>query len=102
MISIASPALAQESPVSAPSGQAVEEPDVVSETDIIVTARRCDERLQDLPVSLTAFSAGALERSTVQEHRSINVLTPGLTFANEGGAGNATLSLRGIGQIPLG
>lgn len=70
--------------------------------EIVVTARRREERLQDVPVSVSAFTAETLERATVQELRSINVLTPGLTFTNEGGGGNATLSLRGIGQIPLG
>jgi len=70
--------------------------------EIIVTARRRDERLQDVPVSVTALSAASLERSTVQTISDIRILTPGFTFASEGGKDNIALSLRGIGQIPLG
>src|SRR3546814_1731500 len=33
--------------------------------EIVVTARRRDERLQDVPVSVNAFSAEALARSTI-------------------------------------
>jgi outer membrane cobalamin receptor len=71
-------------------------------SDIVVTARRRDERLQDVPVSVTAFSAQALERSTVQTLSDIRTIAPGFTFASEGGKDNIALSLRGIGQIPLG
>ena len=95
---IAVPAIAQDrNPVVAQSSQTESKLE-----EIVVTARRREESLQNVPVSVSAFSAEALERATVQELRSINVLTPGLTFSNEGGGGNATLSLRGIGQIPLG
>src|SRR3546814_9391144 len=38
--------------------------------DIVVTARRREENLQDVPVAITAFSSAALERSTVQSVRS--------------------------------
>lgn len=101
-MSVACPAMAQENPADAQASRTEPKADTAMTDDIVVTARRRDERLQDVPVSVTALSEGALERSTVQDLRSINVLTPGLTFSNEGGAGNATLSLRGIGQIPLG
>src|SRR6478672_2080826 len=102
-MSVAVPAMAQDSnPADAQASQTAPQADTAGTGDIVVTARRRDERLQDVPVAVSAFSAQALERSTVQELRSINVLTPGLTFSSEGGAGNATLSLRAIGQIPLG
>ena len=91
-ISVAVPAMAQDQKAAATEASSID--------DIVVTARRVSERLQDVPVSVIAFSSAALERSTVQELRSINVLTPGLTFGTDGGGGSATLSLRGIGQIP--
>lgn len=73
-----------------------------STADIVVTARRRDEKLQDVPVSVTAFSPASLQRSTVMSLEDIGALTPGLTFSSEGGVGNYSLTLRGIGQIPLG
>lgn len=70
--------------------------------DIVVTARRRDERLQDVPVSVVAFSGAALERSTVLTIADIRTISPGLTFSSEGGKDNTAVTLRGIGQIPTG
>jgi len=102
----------QPTPNAAPSAVTDEQPQVDNAAttgpgadmvgDIVVTARRRDERLQDVPVAVSAFSAAALERSTVQTVADIRTLTPGFTFASEGGKDNVALSLRGIGQIPLG
>lgn len=106
------PAMAQDAPATeAPAADAADQPADASEAadadaqigaEIVVTARRRDERLQDVPVSVTAFSAEALERSTVQTLSDIKTITPGFTFASEGGKDNIALTLRGIGQIPLG
>src|SRR3546814_18983061 len=74
----------------------------VCSTDIVVTARRRDERLQDVPVSVSAFSTEALERSTIQTLQDINTITPGFRAGAEGGTVNISISLRGIGQVPLG
>src|SRR3546814_12114455 len=46
--------------------------------DIVVTARRREENLQDVPVAITAFSSAALERSTVQSLSDLHTITPGL------------------------
>src|SRR3546814_5893746 len=51
--------------------------------DIVVTARRREENLQDVPVAITAFSSAALERSTVQSLSDLNTITPGLRFGAE-------------------
>jgi iron complex outermembrane receptor protein len=71
-------------------------------SDIVVTARRREERLQDVPVSVTAFSAAGLERSNVQTATDLKTITPGFTFASEGGKDTMALTLRGIGNLPLG
>jgi len=88
-------ATAQRTPLAADDGQA-------ASTDIVVTARRRDERLQDVPVSVSAFSTEALERSTIQTLQDINTITPGFRAGAEGGTVNISISLRGIGQVPLG
>lgn len=98
----ATPLWAQDAP-----SQAAEEPQQLGSgygtaSDIVVTARRRDERLQDVPVSVSAFSAAALERSTVQTVQDINTITPGFRAGAEGGKENSAVSLRGIGQVPLG
>lgn len=72
------------------------------DSDIVVTARRREERLQDVPVSVTAFSGESLERSNVRTLTDITAIAPGLTFASEGGKDTIAVTLRGIGNLPLG
>src|SRR3546814_435455 len=66
----------------------------------VVTARRREEHLQDVPVAITAFSSAALERSTVQSLSDLNTITPGLRFGAEGGKVGTSISLRGISKVP--
>jgi iron complex outermembrane receptor protein len=71
--------------------------------EIIVTATRREERLQDVPVSVTAFTQ---ERLDVQGLRDIDALTrlsPGVNFSRNGSGTsanyndeNSDLSIRGI------
>ena len=70
--------------------------------EIIVTARRREENLQDVPVSITALGPAALERSTIQSVQDIGTIAPGLRYGAEGGKTSATVSLRGLSQTPLG
>jgi iron complex outermembrane recepter protein len=93
---IAGPAFAQEQ-----QAERGAEP-FADDTAIIVTARRTDENLQDVPLSVTAFSAEGLERSTVQELSDVRVISPGLNFNSEGGKNTINVSLRGLGQLPVG
>lgn len=71
-------------------------------SDIVVTARRREERLQDVPVSVTAFSAEGLARSNVQTASDLRTVTPGFTIASEGGKDTMALTMRGIGNLPQG
>ena len=67
--------------------------------EIIVTAQRRAENLQDVGISITAFSAQQLQNLALNNSNELVFLTPGLTLNNPGGEGNITsLTLRGIGQ----
>lgn len=70
--------------------------------DIIVTARRTSERLQDVPVAVTALSGDALVARSVDTLDQIARFTPSVRFdgaaALSGGNYNATVFIRGIGQ----
>ena len=95
---IAGPALAQETP---PAEQA--EAGTPSEgNDIIVTARRTAERLQDVPVAVTAFGGESLESRNVATLDEVAKYTPNIRFdgaaALSGGNYNATVFIRGVGQ----
>jgi outer membrane receptor protein involved in Fe transport len=65
---IAAPTLAQQ---TAASGV---------ESDIIVTARRTNERLQDVPVAVTVFSAQDLRRQGIDDLMDVAQRTPGFAF----------------------
>lgn len=66
--------------------------------EIIVTARRSEERLQDAPVAVTALSAETLERLGAGDLGDLQASVPNLTL-HEGDASNAVVYIRGVGQI---
>lgn len=70
--------------------------------EVMVTARRKEESLQDSPISVSAFSAENLELRGVTDISQISYFTPNLTFQNNpsfGGASNAAaVYIRGVGQ----
>ena len=65
--------------------------------DIIVQARRRDEKLQDVPASITALSAGALKDAGIQTVTGIQQYTPGLNVAEGVDDNTARFFIRGIG-----
>lgn len=48
--------------------------------EVVVTARKTEERLQDVPLSVSAFSSEALEESGVRDVFDLTRLTPGFSF----------------------
>jgi iron complex outermembrane receptor protein len=65
--------------------------------EIVVTARKREERLQDVPLAITAFTADQMRERQVRDVSDIAALTPGLNFeAYIGGAG--TPVIRGASQ----
>ncbi|MGB1876695.1 MAG: TonB-dependent receptor, partial [Rhodospirillaceae bacterium] len=48
--------------------------------EILVTARKREESLQEIPMSITAFDAAALERNRIQNIDDLAKYTPGLVF----------------------
>ncbi|MCY3820222.1 MAG: TonB-dependent receptor [Gammaproteobacteria bacterium] len=68
--------------------------------EVIVTARKREESLQDTPISITAFSESALEEANMVDLRDIGKYTPGMSFTSYGMGSNeaGAIFLRGIGQ----
>lgn len=67
--------------------------------EIVVTARRTAERLQDVPGAVTALSGAALEEKGVTDVASIESYIPNATFYPRGGSANsAAVFIRGVGQ----
>lgn len=65
--------------------------------DIIVTAQKRSERLQDVPVSISAFSAAQLEGSGITNLTQIAPRVPGF-YGGSAGATRPQLYIRGIGS----
>ena len=82
----ASPARAQD---SAPEAESADE--------IIVTARRQNERLIDVPASVAVLSAQTLERTGANSAEGFAQLTPGVTIVTgTAEAGDTQINIRGI------
>ncbi|MEO1220150.1 MAG: TonB-dependent receptor [Pseudomonadota bacterium] len=89
-LAIAVPAAAQTN--SAPQDAAVED-----DGAIIVTARRQNERLQDVPASVSVLTADALEKTGAQNAADFSQLTPGVTIVTgTAEAGDTQINIRGI------
>jgi iron complex outermembrane receptor protein len=87
-LAVTAPVMAQEAAASA---------DNIDE--IIVTARRREENLLDVPIAVSAFSGEALELRGALDLTDIGNITPNTTLETSRGS-NSTLSafIRGIGQ----
>ncbi len=79
----ATPCFAQAAPDSANPAAATPASDV-SSGDIIVTAQRRSERLQDVPIAITALSGADLERLHANDISRVEVATPGFTWGSQG------------------
>lgn len=67
--------------------------------EVIVNARKRAETMQDVPISITAFSGDALEKAGYKELQNLNEGVPNLEFSK----GNvAQIHIRGIGQRDAG
>jgi len=64
--------------------------------EIVVTARKVEENLQDVPVAVTAFTGEQIERQTARVVMDVARLTPSLTIrAGTNNASGSTFSIRG-------
>lgn len=63
--------------------------------EIVVTARRREEALQSVPLSVSAFTAETIENAGVQNVEDIAAMTPGFTFAPLFGGGASLPVIRG-------
>jgi iron complex outermembrane recepter protein len=67
-----------------------------SSDEIVVTARKREESLLDVPVAITAVSGETLERRGITSVRQLSGQTPGLNITSDG-SGRAFVAIRGVG-----
>lgn len=66
--------------------------------DIIVTARRTEERLQDVPISITVFNQQQLTNRNVVNSADLANYTPSLSANSNFGSENTSFAIRGFVQ----
>ena len=87
--------LAYGAPAMAQNAQATDEG---MGNDIVVTARRTEEKLQDVPISITVLSEKALANNNITSAKDIATYTPGVSTNNRFGSDNTTWTIRGFTQ----
>lgn len=68
-------------------------------SEVIVTATRREERLSEVPISITAFGAETIERAQIADVRAISALAPNLTTTG-GILGSADIIIGARGISP--
>lgn len=64
--------------------------------DIVVTAQRREQSLQDVPIAITAVTAETLRDQNVQSVEDYFALTPNVSFQSNGARDRKDLAIRGI------
>ncbi|MGH6650145.1 MAG: TonB-dependent receptor [Sphingopyxis sp.] len=97
---VAVPAWAQTPAVDA-APAADQSADAPLEGEIIVTARRRDERLIDAPVAITALGGATLDNYAVTEFSDMASLVPTMVAGKAASGSSASIFLRGVGSTAL-
>ena len=92
-MAIATPAFAQDAAVP----EEAQESEFTSANNIVVTATRRDETVQDVPIAITAVGTELLENAGVTDIRGLEQLAPSLqSSTGQSSATGTTLYIRGI------
>ncbi|MBT9473864.1 MAG: TonB-dependent receptor [Pseudomonadota bacterium] len=67
--------------------------------EIVVTAQKRTQSLQDVPIVVTAVNAQQLQDAGVRDIKDLTVVTPGLTVTTTGSNTSTTARIRGIGTV---
>lgn len=89
-------ALGQEAAPPAPAEKAT-----AGIEEIVVTARQREETLQDVPVTVVAFTEGDLDRYNVQNLVDASKLVPNFQIVHGGSGNGSNLFLRGVGSSSI-
>lgn len=72
--------------------------------EITVTAQRREQSLQDVPISVTAFTGASLEQGNIRGATDFLALTPNVSFTEDGQSGSRGLGIavRGVNNLVSG
>jgi iron complex outermembrane receptor protein len=90
----------QDAPGTASPHRAASEPETLEE--VVVTSQKRVERLQDVPLAVTAISGESLSEAGINDTSRLSSLTPSLTFTEGAQPNNRNFRIRGIGTAVFG
>jgi len=67
-------------------------------TEIVVTARKRDESLQNVPVTVDVFTAETIKSAGIESPRDFVAMVPNMTIVEVQNVGNSFITVRGISQ----
>lgn len=67
--------------------------------EVFVTAQKREQSLQDVPISITAFSSAEIERAGITEFSDYATKTPNVGFSQQGNRASTKVAIRGITNI---
>ena len=75
--------------------------DDTDSAEIVVTAQRTAQRLQDVPIAVSAFSSEALEKQQIKNTSDLQLTLPNVTFTKTNFT-SSSFTIRGIGDLCVG
>ena len=67
--------------------------------EIVVTAQKVEENVQDVPIAITAVSGDRLQQAVVFSLENISTVIPSVTFRKGTTSANSAIVMRGVGTI---
>ncbi len=73
--------------------------DTTSVADVVVTAQKREQRLQDVPIEVQSLPAAQLQNAGVADIKDLQILTPGLTVTSTSSEAITSARIRGVGTV---
>ena len=64
--------------------------------EVVVSARKVDENLQDVPIAMSVFTSSDIEDAGIQRPEDFIALTPNVVMANTVNVGDTLVTIRGL------
>ena len=86
--------------LAATGGQAIAQSDNLALEEVIVTAQKREQSVQDIPIAISAFDAATIERQRITRVTDISLYAPNVEIVNSPtNTTAATIAIRGASQI---
>jgi iron complex outermembrane receptor protein len=85
--------------MAAPAGEALAQDGASANDEIVVTARRREELLQDVPISITVLNQGELDARGITNIQDMATYVPSLQADSVFGGNHSTFIIRGFSRV---